>query len=176
MRKTIPFLISSLMLAGTMGSCDKVNDLLDISFTTDYVEATFTVNPSDAGEYTFTETVMQSDLQQEISDNGGSIGNLKEVTIEEATLEVVSPGKNLDAFSWVEVYVSTPTIAEAMVASIETIPDGQTSVALQLSEEDLKNLLEEDEYTVRVVGELDEPITESIDLKIKIKYDVVVGL
>jgi hypothetical protein len=75
----------------------------------------------------------------------------------------------------VEVYISTPSIAEVMVASAEVIASGQVSVELQIAGDDLKNILEEEEYTVRVVGELGESIDEAIDLVIKIKYNVTVG-
>jgi hypothetical protein len=174
-RISIKGLLMAFMLAGTMVSCGLVEDLLDVSFTTGYDEVSFTVNPSDAGEYLFTEEYLQSDLEQEIADEGGDINNLKEVTINEAILEVVTAGKNLDPFDWVEVYISTPSIDEVMVASAEVIANGQVSVELQIAGDDLKNILEEEEYTVRVVGELGESIDEAIDLLIKIKYDVVVG-
>jgi len=174
-RISITGLIMAAMLAGTMVSCEQVEDLIDISFTTGYDEVSFTVNPTNAGEYLFTEEYIQSDLEQEIEDNGGNIDNLKEVTINEAILEVVSAGKNLDPFDWVEVYISTPSIAEVMVASAEVIASGQVSVELQIAGDDLKNILEEEEYTVRVVGELGESIDEAIDLVIKIKYNVTVG-
>lgn len=172
MKRSIYFLLTGFVFLCLMNSCE----LLDITFTTGDDEITFTVNPSEAGEYVLTEELLQSELKQEIEDHGGNMDNLKQVTVNEAVLNVLTAGKNLNPFEWVEVYISTPNISEKLIASVSSIPDGTTSIALQLSGEDLKALVEEEEYTIRVVGELGESIDEAIDCVLKIKYDVEVGV
>jgi hypothetical protein len=170
---SLSFMIA--LLLGITVSCDLFDNVLDINFDTDYVEVTFTVNPSEAGPYTFTQEILQSDLQQQIEDNGGSIGNLKSVNIKEVVIEVASAGRDLNAFDQFDVFMSAASIDEIKVASVGTIPDGATSAALQIEQSDVKKFLNEDEYTVKISGELGEAITEPINLVAKIKYEVTVG-
>jgi hypothetical protein len=172
MKKATFCFFTGMVFLCLMNSCD----LLDITFTTGNEELNFTVNPSDAGEYVFAESIMQTDLRQEIEDHGGSIDNLKNVTVNEAILTVLTSGKNLDPFSWIEVYVSTPNVNELMIASVYSIPSGSTTITLQLSDEELKVLVEEEEYTIRVIGELNEATPEAINFSLKLKYDVMVGV
>jgi hypothetical protein len=172
MKKAGYLFFTGMVFLCLMSSCE----LLDITFTSGYEELNFTVNPSDAGEYVFAESMMQTDLRQEIEDHGGSIDNLKGVTVNEATLTVLTSGKNLDPFTWIEVYISTPTLSEILIASVNSIPSGSTTLTLQIPDEELKIIAEEGEYTVRVVGELGQAIPEAIDFTLKIKYDVKVGV
>jgi hypothetical protein len=169
-----PF-ISFAFLAVSMTACEWFNSLLDFSFTTGYEEIPFTVDPSAAGEYTFVEKVMQSDLEAEIQDHGGDISNLQNVTIKEAVLGVLTPGQNLDAFEWIEVYVSTQNHPEVLVGSVHNISNGLLSVDLELTDESLKEILQEEEYIVKVIGSLGEDLLVAVDLVVKIKYEVEVG-
>jgi hypothetical protein len=171
---SLSFMIA--LILGIAVSCDLFDNVLDINFDTDYVDVTFTVNPSEAGPYTFTQEVIQSDLQQQIEDNGGSIGNLKDVNIKEIVIEVASAEKNLNAFDQFDVFMSATAINEIKVASVGNIPDGATSAVLQIEQSDVKKFLNEEEYTIRISGELGEAITEPIDMVAKIKYEVTVGL
>ena len=176
MKRTIFYSLTSFAaLAIVLASCELFNDLIDFSFTTGYEEVPFSVDPSAAGEYTFTEKVLKSDIEAEIKENGGDIANLKDITIKEAKLEMLTPGQNLDAFDWIKVYVKTANHPEIMVASVENISNGLLSVDMALSDESLKELLKEDEYTVTVIGALGEDVTVKLDLVVKIKYKVEVG-
>jgi hypothetical protein len=157
-----------------LSSCELVKDLLDINFKTGYKEVPFTVNPDKAGDYKFVEKYIQSDLQKEIEDNGGNISNLKDVKVNKAELEVVSAGRNLDEFEWVEVYVSTPNIPTTLVASVETINNGETLIDLNVKPTSLNDILAEDQYTVTVIGGLDQDLKESIDLVVRLMYEVTV--
>jgi hypothetical protein len=166
--------ISFIMLLLFTG-CDKVKNLLDVTFTTDRVEITFTVNPSAAGAFSSTQEVVQSDLNQQISDNGGSTGDLKSVELDTCSLLVVTPERNLNPFQSLEVWVQATGEAEKKIAWVENIPENVTSVVLSLSSDDIKSLLDKDQYTVTVKGVLDSALETAIDLKAVVKYNVVVG-
>jgi len=174
-RKLIYPLIVFAALVVSIASCELFDNLLDFSFTTGYEEIPFTVNPSDAGEYTFVEKLLQSDIEAEIEENGGDISNLKNVTIEEAILEIVTPGQDLDPFEWVEVYVSTENLTDILVGSVHNINNGLLSVNLDLTDESLKEILMEEEYVVTVIGSLGEDLLVAVDLVVKLKYKVEVG-
>lgn len=134
------------------------------------------MNPLEAGLYTFVEKILQSDIQAEIEENGGSIDNLRDITIKEAKLEMLTPGQNLDAFESVRVYIESENHDEMLIGSVENINDGRLQVNLNVTEESLKEILEDEEYIVRVGGVLSDDVETILDLAVKIKYKVKVGI
>lgn len=158
-----------------LSSCEFLEDLVDIEFTTGYEELYITINPSEAGDYVFHETYIKSELEAKIKDHGGSIENLKEVKVNDITLEILSGEPDFSAFDHVEVHVSTANHSNVLIGSAVNIVEDVISINLDASEEDLKSILEEDEYLVVVSGALDKEITESTELVLRIDYTVVVG-
>ena len=134
------------------------------------------MNPLEAGLYRFVEKILQSDIQAEIEENGGSIDNLRDITIKEAKLEMLTPGQNLDAFESVRVYIESENHDEMLIGSVENINDGRLQVNLNVTEESLKEILEDEEYIVRVGGVLSDDVETILDLAVKIKYKVKVGI
>ena len=178
MKKPISYLISIAVLIFTISSCDLIEDLLKIDFTTNFKEIPVTIDPSDAGVYTFVESNIVSDLADDISDNGGSIDDLRSVTLDSAYIEVASyDNGNLDAFSWGEVYIMAPPDYPdwVLVASVYDVPMGVRSIKFALAGEDISNMLEQDEYTIGMIGELDQNIEVTLNLLLKLRYEVVVG-
>jgi hypothetical protein len=174
MKKTLHLTAWVLMVVFVLSSCDLVKDLLDINFTTGYKDVPFTVDTEEAGEHKLVEKYIQSDLKKEIEDNGGDISNLQNVEVDKAQLEVQSPGRNLDPFSWVKVYLSTPNIPTKLVASVASIGVGETLINLDIEPISLNDILEEEEYIVTVVGELDQDLKDPIDLVVRLMYEVTV--
>lgn len=172
MKKAKSILVLSLVLIFAMTSCDLFDELTDVTFDSDEVSAYFTVHPSDPGVYTFTEEYIESELRAQVEDNGGDFDQINEATIKEAYLEVISFGRNLDAFEWFEVYVGTETQPEKKIAWGSNSQTGATSVEFQVSSEDIQDILKDDEYYVRAIGELGMEIVEDIDLVIRLVYEV----
>lgn len=176
MKRTHKHLLFSLtLIIIIMVSCDLFNDLIDFSFVSDEVEIGFTVNPSEAGEYTFVEKIMQSDIEAEIQENGGQMVDLKNVTVEEARLEMLTTGENLDAFNRAEVFIKSDSQPEIMIGSVENIGDGLLSVDFVITDASVLQFLEDEEYTVRVAGYLGEDILTTVDLAVYVRYKVEVG-
>ncbi|MBN1598322.1 MAG: hypothetical protein JW894_08510 [Bacteroidales bacterium] len=174
MKKTKSLLtLLSLATIIMVTSCDLVEKLTDFSFESGYNVIPFTVYPSDAGIYTFVDTVLMSDLEELADENGGDIDNISEATISETLLEVTDPGRTLDGFAWGEVYMSTNEQPEKLVAWGENFAVGATSVNLNVSQDDIKAMLKDDAYYIRCVGELSEDLLETIHLVIKFKYEAI---
>jgi hypothetical protein len=159
-------LVTFLLFSG----CDKLKEALEISFTTNEIDATFTVNPTPAGEYTSTQEVIQSDLKQQIKDNGGDIDKIKSIKVEECILEVVTPDRTFKEFKSADLYLNTTKIGW-----IDNIPENSTSEILSFSQDDLESFLEDDSYTAVAKGTLDQELTSAITIKAKIKYSVKVS-
>ena len=174
MKRKLLVPVTVLLLLGITYSCEWFDDAIDITFQTDWVDVDFTVDPHDAGQYTLVEKVLQSDIEQEIKDNGGDIESLDEITPYEAILNINTPGATFDTFNWIEVYVSTPETAEKLIGTATISATGLLEVKLSLEETDLVDIIGSEEYTLRIVGELNDVIANPIDMTLQIKYQVVV--
>jgi hypothetical protein len=175
--KKSTFILTSLVLivAFVLSSCDLVEDLLDINFETGWKHIPFTADPEEAGELTFHKTYIQSDLVDEIEDNGGNIDNLENVEVSEGRVAVISAGRTLDPFDWIEVYLRAPGDSDStLIASGTDVNNGATLIDLVVETISLNDILAQDEYVVTILGELDQDLTESLDLEVQLKYDVTV--
>jgi len=176
MNKKFFLLVGTVLLAASLfTSCELIKDLVDIEFETGYTEITITINPREAGPIVFTEEYLQSELEKEIKDNGGDISNLKDVTVNEITLELVSGEPDLNALDYVNLYIGTPSLGNTLIGSVENIADNQVTVDLAVSEANLKKILSETEYLVLINGALDQDIEETTVIVVKINYSVVVS-
>ena len=177
MKKSIIYLTSiALVVAFGVSSCDLLEDLLDIEFTTGWKDVPFTVTARSAGDYTVHEERTQSNLEEEIIDNGGTLENLTDVIVDSALVRVVSLGRTLDAFEWIEVYLSTPGApTPSLVASGTVGNTGETLVRLDVVPISLNDILAEDSYDVTVEAGLDNDLTEDIDLEVSLRYEVTVS-
>ena len=174
-KSTIYLTALMLIVAFGIASCDLVKDLLDIEFTTGWKHIPFTVSPEKAGELTYHNTYFQSDLVQEIEDNGGTIDNLSNVEVSEARVAVLSPGRSLDPFAWVEVYLrALGDTDSSLVASGNDVNNGATQIEMVVDPISLNDILAQDEYVVTILGELDQNLETEIDLEVQLKYDVTV--
>jgi hypothetical protein len=177
MKKSIFYLTTVvLMIVIGLSSCDLVKDLLDINFETGWKHIPFTVNPEKAGEITFHKTYIQSDLVEEIEDNGGSIDNLNNVEVSEGRVAVLSSGRTFDPFAWIEVYLRAPGDSDSsLVASATDVNNGATLIEMVVDPISLNDILAQDEYVVSIIGELDQDLNEAINLEVQLKYDVTVA-
>jgi hypothetical protein len=177
MKKSIFYLTTLvLMAAAVLSSCDLVEDLLDINFETGWKHIPFTVDPENAGEITYHKTYIQSDLVEEIEDNGGNIDNLENVEVSEGRVAVLSSGRSFDPFAWIEVYLRAPGDTDSsLVASATDVNNGATLIEMVVDPISLNDILAQDEYVVTILGELDQDLTESLNLEVQLKYDVTVS-
>jgi hypothetical protein len=165
----IPILFVTVILL--FSGCKKITDKLDITITTDETEITFTVNPSPAGDYTFIQDSLQSDLDQQIANNGGDASKIKSVTVNECNFDVVTPDRFLDEFKSVELDLNSTKVAWK-----DNIPVSSISEKLIIAHDDLNSILHKDMYTVTAKGTLDQELKTAITIKARIKYSVKVGL
>lgn len=172
MKRGLYLIMQIVLITLLVSSCEMFSDLIDISFDTDNYTVDFTVNPSTAGEHTLTEKIMQSDIEAQIEEYGGDIVNLEKIAVSEAKITILTEGATFDTFEWIRVYVSTAEVPETLVGSASISADGLTQIILELSEEDLKEILEAEEYTLKITGSLGEELVIAIDMSLTLKYKV----
>jgi len=174
MKKKLINVLALFALLGTMHSCEWFDGLVNITFETDYVDIDFTVNPNTAGEHELAEKVLQSDIEQQIEEHGGNAVNLDEIRVYDATLSIETEGVTFDAFNWVEVYISAEGAEEILIGTATITETGLLSVDLDITEEDLSDIIDAESYNVRIVGSLAEELVAAVDMLLRIRYQVVV--
>lgn len=174
MRKRLYYLMASVLLLGALSSCEMFDDLINISFDTEYVDIDFTVQPNEAGVHTVTEKVLQSDIKAEIEDHGGDPESIDEIVAADAKLSVLTDGFTLDPFKWVEVYVETADVDKIKIGTANVDKVGMLNVKLAVTETDLRSIINAEEYIVTVVAEYGEAISEPIDMLLEIRYKVTI--
>ena len=110
-------------------------------------------------------------IDQELANQGVAPGDVESVHIVE--LEFSTPdGADLSFLSEVSVYVSAPGLDTVLVAFQDTFPEGVTTVALELPDEDLTAYVEAESMTLTVdaSGELPEEDT-TIDVALAIDVE-----
>ena len=89
-------------------------------------------------------------------------------------LMIQTAGVTFDPFEWIQVFIGTAEVPEVLIGSVTLSANGLVEVTLDVTNEDLTDIMEADEYTVRVVGYLSEELTIPVDMRLRVKYHVVV--
>jgi len=171
MKKHVNALIGAALLIIFSTSCDLLN-LVDINFTTDESSVDFTIEPASAGSHYDEIEIVTTEIKQEIEDNGGKLDNLKSIKVSDLLIEIVSGASNLDAFESFEILFESDGTAEKKIAWVDDVPLGVTQVIPDFIDENLKDYLGQDTYTITLSGVLRSETTTDIVLKVKAHYDV----
>lgn len=166
-----------IMVALLSSSCDELLDDLGFDITTDYYEFEITILPTLAGEQVFSEEVFPNDLDSIIDANGQNIADLNEVFVRDAKIEIMNKGegKNFDAFASITAEgVFGNKVTELAIAN--NIQDGVDQLIFDVTDENLTEFLNEQEYQLKVKGYLDQELTDTLVVKGKIRYDVGLAL
>lgn len=103
---------------------------------------------------------MTTETDSKYDNNGTAAKLVDNVTLTKLSLTVNSPSQaNFDFLNSVEIYLSSPSQHEVLVAYIYDVPEtGLRSLNLTCRDENLKAALQDDSYKVRVRTVMDHPI------------------
>jgi hypothetical protein len=173
-RSFLFYAVAGLLLAVFTG-CEKIKDKVAVTFDSDYVYIDFTVNPDDAGTYSETIEVVDSDLESLIEAEGQDIGELQSVKIKDAVVEVTGLG-NLDPFGSLVITLEAPGKELVKVAEVTSVPLGLTEIELTREGVDLSPYLKSDQYTIKVKTVLDQDLETAMNMQARVRYAIKVGL
>jgi hypothetical protein len=171
MKKHLNTLFAAAAFVTFSASCD-LTDIVDINFTTDQQSVDFIIEPASAGNYFEQVEVVTTDIKNQIEDNGGSIDNLKSIKVSDLTVEVVSGAANLDAFESFEINIVVTGAAEKKMAWLDEVPLSVTSASPSYIDEDIKDYIGQDTYTITLSGILRSDITADVVLRTKAHFEV----
>jgi len=170
----LPIVFAGLILL-TFSGCEELLDKIGVTINTDYTEIDFTVNPDQAGTYTETAEIVDSDLDSLIEAEGQDLGELNSVKIKDATIQVMGEG-NLDPFESFLMTIEAPGKEKITIAEVTSVPTGLTEMPLTKEETDLSDFLKSDQYTIRVKTVLDQDLETHMNMRVRVRFEVKVGL
>ncbi|MFN8308910.1 MAG: hypothetical protein U0T73_03010 [Chitinophagales bacterium] len=163
MRKKIKIQISAIVVVLVLASCSALNKLTQ--FHVDY-NATFPVPGTlPIGLVNITTPDVNTNSTQVFSNNNTNADLLQSVKLDQLIVTVKSPpGQNLDFVKSVELYLQADGLPEVLLATKYDIPDGLTSLTLDLQNVELKEYLKKDKFRIRSNLTTDKLIGGNVEL------------
>ncbi len=111
-------------------------------------------------------------------DNNNTAANLiKEIKLEELKLSITNPAtKTFSFLKSVDIYISTNSNNEILLASLSNISSTAQSISLTTTAQDLSSYVKASSYKLRTSVVTKETITQAIDIRADIKFKVKAGL
>jgi hypothetical protein len=168
--KTVLLLLLAIVV---ISSCE---NLLDFTFETDYSRVDFIVNPEEAGNYAESYTMLSTDLDSIIREEGHSLADLESVKLHAASAEVISPGGNFDPVGSITIIIEATGLPAIKLASKDNVPDGLTFSTLDIYKDELKDYLKAKSYKLTIKLFLDEYLVDPMTIRAELKYKITVGI
>ena len=160
------FLVFAIVL--TFGSCKEIDRLthfymdytsnitVQSTFITDIPFDVWTPNIPTNSEETFTNNETRTDL-------------IERIVLTEMSMNITSPeSQSFDFLKSIEIYISAEGVEEKKIAWNVDIPQtGLGSIDMETSEDDLKEYITKDEYTLRSHTVTRQLISSNTDIEIK---------
>ena len=182
--KKIGFL-TGIVLTALFISCNKVKQLANINVDIPYtVQVTVPqVDGDPAGlplppggiNLPFPAVAMQTNSQQYLAQYHTSASKIVDVALKSMSLDILSPpGQNFDFLDNVQIYISTRTLPEVLVASANNIPNGQTTIDLAtVSSVNLKDYFVQDTIIFRMSAHVNAIPASGTELQISSTFHLL---
>jgi hypothetical protein len=159
MKKIFGYLFIATLL-GLGLSCkkkevDKLTEF-DINYTTNLSIPSASVpvsSPTTSVEFTTPNVPTQQAAK--FNAEGTAKNLISEIKMTKFVLSAVGTGANLDYLKSLTIYIKASNVGEQMIASKTSIPDGLTTISMDLQDTNIKNYIFEDNIQFRVVATFD---------------------
>ena len=162
------------------GSCKKIASLLSFqvsdssSFTvpgTPYVPPGVTLNIPGVS--------VPTTAQSTYKNNNTSADYVQDVTLDQLTLTVTNPStQNFDFLKSISIYIATDATGsnKVLLASLASVPTGQTSISLTPTGNKLDQYLKGSSYTLTTTAELAQTLRQNTDVRADSRFNVHANL
>jgi hypothetical protein len=157
MKHTIKILVAGILLFG-ISSCQKTKDEInqltefDIAYSNDAVipASSFTSTQSVTAPIDIKTPDIPTNSSSNFASNKTSGDLVSEIKMTKLNLSVNSG--NLDFVKSVSISINAPGLSETLIASKATMPTGQTSVDLDMTDANIKEYIKKDSFSFHVLG------------------------
>lgn len=169
--KKILFYIPLLFLLVAVG-CEKIDKLL-----TFYIEDSQNIKVS--GGFPLGQLVPLTPLtvptrsDEKFSNEGTRADLVKNVSLNRLTLTITDPSsENFDFLRRIEIYISTDSNDQILLASLPQVPQGVKTITLNPSNAVLDKYIKAKSYTLTTKAEIGKPISSDITLRCDTRFKV----
>lgn len=160
-----------LLAAALFSACDDLDKVLTFQvndMTTVRIESSSPLNlPLEVPTPTVT-----SNSEQQYKNNNTAKNLIKDVTLQEVKLTVTDPpSKTFSFLKSIHIYISTDQSDEIELASLENI-SATNVIYLEPTTEKLDVYAKAPSYNLRTEVETDETLTEPVDIRVDLKFQV----
>lgn len=117
---------------------------------------------------------LETNAESEFELNNTRVDLVQEIKLEEIDIEIISP-ENAD-FSFLKsarVFLNAEGLSEIEIAFIDPVPDNAgNNIQLDISDNNLKEYVSKDKFSLRVTAVTDELITQNHTFKVNTKFKV----
>jgi len=156
----------------TLTACDKINELLTFEIKDDF---TFTI-PSTVGLNVPTNIPTPSiptSIEEGVIGNNTSADLIKDITLKQMSFQITNPASaNFNFLESVHLYISADGLEEKLVAYMDNVPDGLTTLELITITDPLDAYIKQSTYDIRADIVTDELILQDTDIKGNFTFDV----
>ncbi len=177
--KKYHFILLAVLLIGA-ANCKKIASLI-----------TFQVNDSSSFTVPGTTFVpgtpalslpgvtVTSTSQSTYKSNNTSADYVQDVTLDRLTLTVTNPStQNFDFLKSISIYIATDAAGsnKVLLASLASVPTGQTSITLDPAGNKLDMYLKNSSYTLTTTAELAKTLSQNTDVRADSRFNVHANL
>ena len=174
LKKSYLLFLSALLIGAS--SCKKIAELLSFqvsdssSFT---VPGTPFVPPGVA--LSIPGISVPTTAQSTYKNNNTSADYVQDVTLDRLTLTVTNPStQNFDFLKSISIYIATDAMGsnKVLLASLPTVPTGQTSISLNPAGNKLDMYLKGNSYTLTTTAELAQTLRQNTEVRADSRFNV----
>ncbi|AII52196.1 hypothetical protein [Hymenobacter sp. APR13] len=171
--KKILLLLPLAALLLTLG-CKKILDLLE--FTVEDSQTITVPATVPLGQFfPLSPVAVSSTSRATYANNNTSADYVQDVTLERLALTITSPtGQNFDFLRRIEVYISTSANSsdQVLLASLNPVPTGATSIELTPANQKLDVFLRGDSYMLTTKVDVVKPLGQNVTLRADSRFKV----
>jgi len=159
-------------------SCEKDNEIIKDpvnTFETEYYEMEFVVEPQDrVGFQIFAEETFSNNTAELLSKIGLDEEQIEHILVKEAEISFVETENTVDfgILKYVELTVYTDELGELKVAWLNPVPAEQSTLILELADENIFPYFQESDFILTSQGFLKTRLNKDLRLLVKVKFQV----
>jgi hypothetical protein len=164
-------------LALVLTSCEQFLNEQTISLDAGVYNSSLTIPPGEQS-HLYIQKLVEANLQDLLESHGYAGSAIKGVNVTSASVEIAADSrvKNFNAIDQLMAIVQTDILpADTIATYINTLVDA-TILQLNPLSVDVADYLDANQYSLAIDGTLKEPLTDTLKVNFKIKYEVLVGI
>lgn len=165
------------MIALMTTSCDNLFDDVGLSVYSGYYEIDVLVPPAEACYHEFSQNLMYTDVEDILEKEGQQGKNIKQIKVHELNLNIMEKStiENFDAVEFLCAEISEGTDYDT-IACVFNIPDNVSTISMDIVQNNVKDYVSMEEYNIIMTGNLREELTDTLWVKGKVKYEIILGI